>query len=269
MGLEIALGLGIVEQARKVAISERVDGQGFQAIGRGSLVEEIIDSVKQEIVAGRLVRGQRLPSELELAERFQVGRGAVREAMKTLQAIGVVTIERGNGTHIVDRPSDELLSPLIFALLLEAPVAGELVELREMFQVAYSQLAARQVTTADWARIEAAQARFERYADDRERDPGLHTELDLAFHFAVLDATHNPLIVKIGRAVEELYHGTIRRTLQTHEGPSTGITGHRDIIAAIRDGNPETIRQVVHDSLAFWAREMELDATARRDSVPA
>jgi GntR family transcriptional repressor for pyruvate dehydrogenase complex len=252
-----------------MTIGERSESQGFQAIRRGSLVEEIIDSVKQEIVAGRLVRGQRLPSELELAERFQVSRGAVREAMKTLQAIGVVTIERGNGTHIVDRPSDELLSPLIFALLLEAPVAGELIELREMFQVAYSQLAARSVTAADWDRIEAAQARFERYADDRERDPGLHTELDLNFHFAVLDATHNPLIVKIGRAVEELYHGTIRRTLQTHQGPATGITGHRDIIAAIRGGDPETIRQVVHDSLAYWAREVELNAPPPAEAVPA
>lgn len=222
---------------------------------RASLVDEIIDAFKRDIIASRMRPGQRVPSEFDLAERFQVSRGAVREAMKTLQAIGVVTIRRGNGTYIVERPSESLLNPLVFAVLLEAARPAELVELRLLFEVGYCQLVAGAVTPDDWVVIEAAQQRFEALAAIPDSDVEMLTRLDLEFHYCLLDATHNPLVRKIGRSVEELYHNTIRITHLTDRGRDTGVVGHRQIMAAIRGADPETIRAEVRQALSYWASE--------------
>ena len=232
------------------------DDRSNDALRRGSLVEEIIDAFKRDIIAARLKPGQRVPSEFELANRFLVSRGAVREAMKTLQAIGVVTIRRGDGTYIVERPSESLLNPLVFAVLLEAARPTELVELRELLEVGYCQLAAVAVTADDWAAIEAAQERFEALAAIPDCDVEELARLDLQFHYCLLDATHNPLVKKIGRAVEELYHNTIRITHLTDQGRDTGVVGHRQIVEAIHGADPETIRTRVRQSLSYFAREI-------------
>jgi DNA-binding FadR family transcriptional regulator len=81
----------------------------------------------------------------------------------------------------------------------------------------------------------------------------------------LLDATHNPLVKTIGRAVEELYHRTIQATNRTDIGRGSGITGHRSILEAIRRGDPETIRQTVRASLAFWATEVEREGSDDAD----
>ena len=91
----------------------------FQTLTRPKAVEDIVETFKQAIIHGDLQPGQRLPSEAELSQQLGVGRGTVREAMKMLEALGVVNIKRGDGTYITDKPSPTLLSPLMFAIMLE------------------------------------------------------------------------------------------------------------------------------------------------------
>jgi GntR family transcriptional repressor for pyruvate dehydrogenase complex len=229
----------------------------FQSLKRPNVVEDIIESFKQSIVQGDLRPGQRLPSETELVEQFGVGRGTLREAMKKLEALGVVVIQRGDGTYIADKPSSTLLSPLMFALMLEARVGVDLVELRSFVEVGYCQLAARRATDADWERIEEAQKAYADYARSVERDVDMHTKLDLSFHFAVIDATHNPLVISVAQTVEEIFFASIRSTLTRAAGWEYGIEAHRSVVDAMRSGNPEDIRRAVVDSLSYWAEEVE------------
>ena len=150
-----AAGLKSAGRNRRTSTADKASIEKRRGLGRdrsvevprrASLVEGIIDAFRQDIIASRLRPGQRVPSEFDLAERFQVSRSAVREAMKTLQAIGVVAIRRGDGTYIVEQPSESLLNPLVFAVLLETARPAELVELRLLLEVGYCQLAATAVT---------------------------------------------------------------------------------------------------------------------------
>ena len=252
-----------------MTIAQLGTDQAFQGLRRRSLVDEIIESFKTEIITGRLRPGDRVPPEIELASRFQVSRGAVREAMKTLQSIGAVTIRRGDGTYIVKRPGESLLNPLVFAVLLEAASPTDLVELRELLEVGYCQLASARMDAEDWSAIEAAQERFEACVTAGDGDVEKVTLLDLQFHYSLLDATHNPLVKKIGRAVEELYHNTIKTTHQTDRGQGTGVVGHRQIMKAIRSGDPDHIRQTVRESLSYWAHETEREDAETALSVRA
>lgn len=229
----------------------------FPSMRRPSIVEQIIDHFAQKLIRGELQPGQRLPAENELCLQFGVGRSALREAMKMLEALGVVTIQQGDGTRIVDKPSSALLSPLVFAIMLETSVTGELLELRSMIEVGYCQLAAQHATPADWERIEVAAATWEAAVRAEPRDVEALTTLDLQFHFALIDATHNPLISKIARTVEELFFASIRTALSQVGGLEWGVEGHRRILESIRGGDPQEIHQAVHHSLAYWGETLQ------------
>lgn len=230
--------------------------EAFRVIRRPNVVESIIETFTQGLLNGELRPGQRLPSEGELARQLGVGRSAVREAIKMLAAQGVVTVQQGDGTYIVDKPSSSLLSPLIFAILLESGMSVDMLELRSMIQVGYCQLAAEKATEADWDSILRAAQAWEDYARNPTRDPDELTRLDLAFHYALLDATHNPLVIRLGRVVEELFFASIRSTISQVEGLEWGIEGHRHILEAMRSQDMDAIRRVVIASLGYWGKEM-------------
>ena len=228
----------------------------FRTLTRPKAVEDIVETFKQAIIRGELQPGQRLPSEAELSQQLGVGRGTVREAMKMLEALGVVNIQRGDGTYLVDEPSPTLLSPLVFAIMLEARTGIELLELRSLIQTGYCQLAAQKATREDWERIEQAEKAFEAYARSAQRDVDRLAQLDLDFHYALLEATHNPLVIRIGHTVEELFFASIGTTLSKMENMEQGIRGHRQIIKAVRTNDPKLIYQVVIDSLVHWGKEV-------------
>lgn len=229
----------------------------FQSIKRSNVVEDIIETFKQAMIQGNLRPGDRLPSEAELVEQFGVGRGTLREAMKKLEALGVVNIQQGDGTYIVDRPSSALLRPLEFAIMLEARMGMDLYELRSLIEVGYCQLAAMKATDEDWERIEEAQEAYEAYARSVGRDVDTHTQLDLDFHFAVIDATHSPLVIRVSQTVEKIFFTSIRSTLTKTAGWEYGIESHQRIVEAMRSGNAEDIRRTVVESLSYWAKELK------------
>ncbi len=226
----------------------------FSKIKQPGVVEMIVDRFERGLLAGEIRAGQRLPSEAELAHQLGVGRGAVREAMKMLAALGVVEIQQGDGTYVASQPTPTLLSPLIFSLILDGSAGTNLLELRYLVQAGYCQLAARKATDADWDQMEAANAAWETYARTPDPDVSELARLDLAFHFAILDATHNDLVIRLGRVVEELFFASIRSTLSDRMGLDWGIGGHRQILAGMRTGDPELIYRAVVASLAFWER---------------
>lgn len=228
----------------------------FKPIQQPSVVEQIIETFKQNLIHGQLKAGQRLPSENELSQQLGVGRSAVREAMKVLQALGGVVIRQGDGTFVADEPSPALLSQLVFAILLEAGMNRELFELRYMVQVGYCELAAQNATPEDFAAIEQAARSLELVVEKGEEDIEKLTNLDLNFHYSILDATHNPLVTKIGRTVEELYFVSIRDTLMRDKTKSTAIGGHRAIVAALHTGKPMEIRSAIDQSLVTWKEEV-------------
>lgn len=229
----------------------------FETVKRPSVTDVILENFKQALIEGKLRAGQRLPSEAELAQQTGTGRNAVREAIKMLQAMGVVEIQPGNGSYIVDKPSATLLSPIVFAIMLQAAPGKDLLGLRSLLEIGYCQLAAANATGEDWTAIERAKQSFEDYA----RSPGWDvielTERDLNFHFALLDATHNPLVIAIGRTVEQLFLTSIRNTLANLDDLNWAGEGHNRIVQSIRGGDPEAIRQGVVESLTYWAREVD------------
>jgi GntR family transcriptional repressor for pyruvate dehydrogenase complex len=227
----------------------------FEPVRQPSAVKRVLDQIKNALLSGELKPGQRLPSEMELARQFGVGRSAIREAMKSLEALGVIDILHGNGTYITQAAVPTLLSPLVVALLLSADVGAEFFGLRRMIETGYCLLAAENATATDWQCIEAAAAALERYVASDENwnapDVDALTQLDLGFHYALLDATHNNMVIMLGRTVIEMFFHSIRNTL-VNIGPQHAIASHRRLITAIRGGDSAQIHAAVEASLQYW-----------------
>jgi GntR family transcriptional repressor for pyruvate dehydrogenase complex len=241
--------------------------QTFQSIKRNAVVEDIVEAVRQSLIDGTLSPGQRLPTESELGEQFGVGRNAVREAMKMLSALGAVEVRRGDGTYIVDEPSSTILNPLIFAVLLKTRTTKELYELRLITEVGYCLLAAENATCEDMEIIQTAALDWEAYALSPQPDINRLTQLDLTFHFAILDATHNSLVVTIGRMVEELFLTSIRDALSNKTVPEGGVVGHRRILAALQSRDRDCIHEAVASSLENWGEKLEEKVSSRSDRL--
>jgi GntR family transcriptional repressor for pyruvate dehydrogenase complex len=235
--------------------------QFFPKIKRAGVADEIIAMIKEAMMSDELHPGDRLPTETELAEQLGISRNAVREAMKMLSALGVIDIRRGDGTYITEEPSSRVLNPLVFAILMKTKTSKELVELRTMTEIGYCQLAAENATDSDMALIEKAKEAWEAYAQGPQPDIEQLAKLDLGFHYAILDATHNSLVITMGQLVEELYSSSIRDALSNKTVLEWAFKGHQRILDAIRTRDPETVRQAVLYSLIYWGSELNRDTT--------
>jgi GntR family transcriptional repressor for pyruvate dehydrogenase complex len=217
----------------------------FTAIQRPSAVEDVIQTIQQALIRGDLQPGQRLPSEAKLVQQLGVGRGTIREATKMLSAMGVVESRQGDGTYICDKITPKVINPLLFTVLVESKNVEDLYEFRRMVDVGYSTLAAEKATDEDFERMEALIAVMAAYREVAERDIEALVEMDFKFHLAILEATQNPLMIKVGQMIMEMFRQTIRQSLSTIGGVRWTVSQHRRLLEALRSRDATQVREAV------------------------
>lgn len=231
----------------------------FTPIKTKRLYEEIVEQIKQLITDGKLKPGDRLLAERELAEQFQVSRASVREAIRTLEMLGVIDIRPGEGTFVRGTETDDIIRPLAMFLAVERSSLLDMFEMRRIFETATARLAAERATEEELDHIESMLEKM------RERlnvlDPEKGEEFDAAFHYAVAEATHNSLLTKLFKTVSEefakansvarrqLYHDNIQNAQKI-------IDQHSEILEAIRSRNPQTASDAMLSHLIFAEGEL-------------
>ena len=113
------------------------------------IYEEIVRQVKALIAEGRLKSGDQLPPERDLAAQFKVSRTSVREALRTLESLGLIEIRPGEGTFVREVSVESLIEPLAHVILSQREAVGELFEARRLLEPALAGLAARRATQDD------------------------------------------------------------------------------------------------------------------------
>src|SRR5262245_44934190 len=128
----------------------------FHSVPGNSVVEEIIEQIKDLIHSERYAPSARLPSERDLAKQLKVSRPSVREALRTLTLMGVVDTRHGSGTQIAASSARVLKTPFEFLLSLDRPSMEELLEARELLEVFLAGRAAERRTQEDLGAIQRA-----------------------------------------------------------------------------------------------------------------
>lgn len=206
-------------------------------IRRGSLCDEVIAQLREQIASGSWPVGERIPPESELIERLQVGRGTVREAIKALAHIGLLEVRQGDGTYVKSR------SELAGALRRKMRNVTDLQvqEVRRALEVEGARLAACRRTDEDLRAMAAA-------LDERDVAGRLARELgrwdeawgrpwveaDVRFHQAVVAASHNPMLSEMYLEMGEELASLLYRLAEQEDHEPFLVRGHRTLFDAIK-----------------------------------
>jgi GntR family transcriptional repressor for pyruvate dehydrogenase complex len=214
---------------------------------------------KRLIAEGAVVPGDRLPPERELAEMVGVSRSSLRQALKVLEMMGVISQRVGSGTRLNPAAATILAEPLQFLILLDGITFDELMEARLIVEPELAARAAERAGSADLKALEEAIERMEESESDADR----FVESDLAFHQAVYAASGNRVCAMLFTVVHQSLEALVRFTSSRVE-PRHTIRFHRRILAAIceRDAGAarQRMREHLEDARALLARGAEVQA---------
>jgi GntR family transcriptional repressor for pyruvate dehydrogenase complex len=176
----------------------------FEAIKRRRLSDDVSAQIQMRIASGELRSGDKLPPERELAERFGVSRGAVREALRTLERTGLVALQAGpRGGAFIGHGNPGLISDSFRNLYLLGSVSlDDLTEARQWLESTVARMVAERATPEDLTALEANVDEAERLfkAQDYEAKIDVHIE----FHNLLARATRNPVIIMLMGALMEV-----------------------------------------------------------------
>lgn len=193
---------------------------------RTSLVGQVIDQLSEAIAAGAWPVGGKIPTETVLAGQLGVGRNTVREAVRALTHAGLLECRQGDGTYI--RSRSELPGALVRRLRHAEHM--EIFEVRRALEVEAARLAALHRTHADIALLDVTLAERERawHSDDLS----MFVERDLAFHDAVVQATHNRTMIELYTGFSAELRSSITIAGRTMHAPLISHDGIAQAIAA-------------------------------------
>ena len=234
-----------------------MDKAGLQAKPqvRLSAPDYVIEQIKEALAEERLKPGDRLPAETELEVLYGVSRGSIRQAMKSLEMLGVVSIRPGDGTYVNTEISQNSFNPLIFALLLSKPSTEMISDARYAMErdilelILHDEDRVRNVIPRLHENIERHQVLLDTGASIEEL-----VENDLAFHRIMSDACGN-LVMKI---VYEYVLEAFRRVLvattsaQVKSGMPVTVRDHTAILRAIEKRDYNTAKDAVKASAKSW-----------------
>ncbi|MGE7120084.1 FadR/GntR family transcriptional regulator [Peribacillus sp. NPDC097264] len=165
----------------------------YKKIKPKKIYEEVSDELYEMIRSGTLKPGDKLDSIQQLAENFQVGRPAIREALSALSSMGLIEIKQGEGTFVKTFDPSIMNYPLTTALLMDKENIKDLLEVRKILESGTAELAAKKRTAEDIAEMETKLAEMLKVADDE----ALSDRADIGFHVTIANASKNELLITL------------------------------------------------------------------------
>lgn len=210
---------------------------GFESIRRNKVYEEVARQLERMILK-KLHPGDKLPSERELAETLGVSRSSIRDAIRSLELVGLVEPRQGSGTVVREISADTVMNPLTNVLRHKVELVTELIDFRKMLEPPLAGRAATHATEEELAEMEEILRRQE----SKFRAGQLAIEEDSEFHYAIAMASGNSVVLKVLDVLMDLLRDTRERSLQTEGRPHKSLAGHRKILAAIKKRDAEAAR---------------------------
>lgn len=207
------------------------------------ITAHLISEIKTMIASGAISPGSKLPPERELAKSFGVNRASLRQALKVLEIMGVLSQRVGDGTYLSLTAESILHEPIDFLVLLDDLSQHELLETRLIMEPELTARAAERATAEDISALRNAVLSMERSKTNQER-----LDADLAFHEAIFRAS--------GNRICHLLFQSIHRTLLMSMGQLSErvplerpLLYHRKIYAAVRERNPVEARRAMREHI--------------------
>jgi len=230
-----------------------VSGVSFTPVRQARASGEIVSQIERAIFDGELKTGDRLESERELAERFSVSRITVRDALRVLEARGLVFVKVGAscGAFVTETNVDQVAESISTMILLRRMTLSGVAEARTVVETATCELAAERADAASIKRIEQTVDKGRSVV--REQAP--HTEASMDFHVAVADAAKNELLSATVAAYRDLLVQTLHDMRDVRSAKTTQ-KAHEEILDAIRTHDQESARSLMLEHLQDFEKRL-------------
>jgi GntR family transcriptional regulator, transcriptional repressor for pyruvate dehydrogenase complex len=219
------------------------DKQRLPLEGRGlTLSAKLVAEVRQALFERRLKPGDHLGGEKDIAARTGVSRIVARDALRTLEAMGIVDIKvgAGGGARIAQGNPRRFAEALAVQLELAGTEVAEIMDAQRAVECLAAELAAEHATKADFARLRRLNKEAERLLEDV---PGF-TRNGAAFHLAVAAASHNRVLVVQLQSLQHVSWPSRNPTL-TRDVAEHVLNAHRELSRLIETRDPTAARQLM------------------------
>ena len=238
----------------------------FDPIGHESVSATIVKRIEEMIVTGVLKDGTRLPSERSLADAMQVSRPKVREALQHLETSGLIQVRHGEGSFVAPLIGTAMSPALIELYARHTTAFSNYLEFRHEQEAFAASLAAERATQSDLDVLRSILTQIEdaHSANDAE----ISRSADVQFHSAIVDASHNSLLIHTMASIYELMQRNVfynREFLRAMDGSGEKLLQqHRDIAEAIFAHDAERAAEAAGAHIEFVAASFKLSIGQRK-----
>ncbi len=218
----------------------------ISAIGRTSLVDEVVRQLQELIESDGMKAGDRLPTEAELTTQLQVSRNVLREAVQRLETMGLVSVRRGHGMFVAAPDKLASCARLIRSALAISPRdLIQFTEFRMAVEPQFAEAAARCATPDQADEVGELCDRIDR----KELSYEEAIELDFAFHRKLIEITGNQLTLNIMTVLHEFFLAAMAQTTPRPRDLQVSQRLHRAIVEAIRRGDTNEARSAMQEHM--------------------
>ena len=227
---------------------------------RNTLADQIAMQLENMIADGALEPGARLPAERVLAERLNVSRPSLREAIKTLSSRGLLMSREGGGTYVMKTLDSGLTDPLLDMLRQHPESRFDVLEVRHALDGQAAYYAALRASEQDRYNI---QQRFERMIDlhINGNDPMAEAMADAAFHLSITEASHNIVLLHVMRGLFTVLQKSIKHNLdKLYTIPRVFeplSNQHERLMQTVLAGDPDAAREAAQEHLVFVEESLQ------------
>ena len=222
----------------------------FQPVNSPKITNLIIEQIRAAILNGEIKTSEKLPPERELVNRFRASRVAVREALKNLEALGLLVIKPGSGVFVAKTDSKTMSDSLYSILRMQKTSLNEVTEARLIFEPLVARLAAERMSETDILMLEVNVKNTEKVL--KENRPT--TAENVEFHSLVAASVHNTVI---SLTMKTLLDVAQIMTIETHNNVKERFAisfrsykQHKNLLKAFRQKDPEKAHKLMFNHIA-------------------
>lgn len=225
-----------------------------------SVVDVTVEYLMNKVSSRQWKPGTRIPTEFELMETLNVSRNSVREAIKILEALGLLEIRRADGTYIASRFSESMLAPWACSLLLEDDDSCDLMELRMVIERGIFSLAIQKGTEADMRAIYEASEEFVGKAQDTTVTSAVILNADIRYRKIICEATHNHLTCRLNDMIAYASMNSRKRSIDEAilcNDRFHMVDSHRKLTEIIVNRRPAELDSVLNYCFKYWGLALQ------------
>lgn len=220
------------------------------------LVNRLTMYFADEILEGRLKRGDQIESDRELAKKLNVGRSAVREALKVLDVLGMIDIRLGQGTYITSRETNFFSVPLSWSLFLDGAQVKSILQVRGALELRAVQLAAQCEDKNKLDKLTDIYYRMQKTFQESKDAENLQNALqetlnaDIEFHTCIAECSGNPIILSMLTTIRNFLKRVSGTGMVDAEQLQAVVEEHQKLYGAIISGNVDAATETMMKHLA-------------------